>query len=59
MKKIMLSAISLSFCAMLLQACTIPPARINWQTQPGKIQRVNCSPVSPYCNVHTEIPPHL
>lgn len=36
--------------AFLMQACTIPPAPIKWRTEPGRIQQVNCSPLSPTCN---------
>lgn len=39
--------ISLGLSAMLLQACTIPPASLNWRTEPGKIQRINYNPDSP------------
>lgn len=45
MKKVVI--IFLAMLALLLQACAIPPARINWQNEPGKIQRINVNPKSP------------
>ncbi len=36
--------------ASLLQACAIPPAPIKWRTEPGRIQRVNVSPLVPANN---------
>lgn len=49
MKTNLLLAFMVLGLAVLVQACSIPPARLSYQTQPGKIQKVNCDPRSPYC----------
>lgn len=33
--------------AFLLQACTIPPAPLKWRTDPGRIQQIDRSALSP------------
>lgn len=38
--------------ALFLAACSIPPARIQWQNEPGKIQKINCNPQSPVCKIY-------
>lgn len=49
MKKIT-AICALVFSSLLLQACCnqIPPARIQYQNDPGKIQRIAMNPLSPY-----------
>lgn len=41
---------TLAFISLLLQACSnqIPPSRIQYQNDPGKIQRVAINPLSPH-----------
>jgi hypothetical protein len=48
-KTIACSLITLTLSLLLPSCCNyIPPARINWQTQPGNVQRINMNPRSPY-----------
>ncbi len=38
--------------AFFLQACTIPPAPIKWRTDPGRIQQIDRSALSPAATNH-------
>lgn len=50
MKKIFLNISLIIGFTCFLQACAIPPSPIKWRTDPGKIQKVNCSSLSPTCS---------
>lgn len=54
MKKYFFCPALVSLLAFFLQACTIPPAPIKWRTDPGRIQQVNVSALSPASPHHAQ-----